>query len=949
MIFLDNSNKIKKVKIVLSAWFVFSMVFSFVLPVGVVFAEEGGEEPIVAPVVEEKAVVEEETDTTTTTDITTETTETEVVETETADTKIVEETEDEIISDDSTRLMGTKGPIDEEEDTRDYFEKDEGDDHHDPHDSHGGSSGCGDDDDDGGKPEVYEHTCALPDSLGDTTTESIVRGWDSPSLQEVFNSKSIHKNVISDQKQYQSWNTQKSSTTISVEFISRGAALNSVFGYYKNGDISTFTPMFRSGPSASFPTLPEFSSGQSTTTDILKANNIGFAIKTSDGNSYASLNSLNENSNDHAAVYELANNVYIIAFEDLALASSDMDYNDIVIKMTVIGCGNIPPPPPPPANTPPVIILSGANPLILNVGDVFAEPGYTSTDAEDGDLTASTTIAGTVNTSTVSTTTLVYSVTDSGGLSASTTRVVIVKEKTTPPPTFQCSDGIDNDGDGKIDANDPGCHSDNDPGNTSTYNPNDNDETDIVLPVNTPPVITLVGANPATTTVGTTFVDPGATATDLEDGNLTSSIISTSTVNAMVVGTYDIKYSVTDSGGLSASTTRVVVVSSTTTPPINTPPVITLVGANPFNLTVGDTFVDPGATAADAEDGNLTPAITSTSTVNVAVVGTYGVTYSVTDTGGLSASTTRTVNVNPASNPPVNPPAETGGGGGGGGGGHRHPIVTGEILGATSCSYLRDYLKIDWSNDPIEVLKLQSFLNVFEKENLSLTGVYDQATFKAVERFQIKYSGDILVPWGDKVTTGFVYILTKKKVNEIYCNTVLGLSQTDQNEIDSFRNSPINNTSSNASGYSGYNTESSQSSTDSGQGALSGVKIDSPEIVVELEDNATSESIIRNSAVSLFALPQKMFGKLFNNCSYTPILLLLILIALVIIIARSSGNSGDSKNLKDKKENSPVIILPSAPGEKNKKESQILPDEEIIIENPEEETIISTPDLRDKI
>ncbi len=42
----------------------------------------------------------------------------------------------------------------------------------------------------------------------------------------------------------------------------------------------------------------------------------------------------------------------------------------------------------------------------------------------------------------------------------------------------QCSDTIDNDGDGVIDAADPGCHSDNDATNSQSYNPNDDDETD---------------------------------------------------------------------------------------------------------------------------------------------------------------------------------------------------------------------------------------------------------------------------------------------------------------------------------------------------------------------------------------------------------------------------------------------------------------------------------------
>jgi hypothetical protein len=48
-----------------------------------------------------------------------------------------------------------------------------------------------------------------------------------------------------------------------------------------------------------------------------------------------------------------------------------------------------------------------------------------------------------------------------------------------PPETGpQCSDKVDNDGDGKIDADDPGCHTDGKPGNPKSYDANDNDETD---------------------------------------------------------------------------------------------------------------------------------------------------------------------------------------------------------------------------------------------------------------------------------------------------------------------------------------------------------------------------------------------------------------------------------------------------------------------------------------
>jgi len=42
----------------------------------------------------------------------------------------------------------------------------------------------------------------------------------------------------------------------------------------------------------------------------------------------------------------------------------------------------------------------------------------------------------------------------------------------------QCSDTVDNDGDGVIDADDPGCHSDGDADNPDSYEPDDDDEAD---------------------------------------------------------------------------------------------------------------------------------------------------------------------------------------------------------------------------------------------------------------------------------------------------------------------------------------------------------------------------------------------------------------------------------------------------------------------------------------
>ncbi len=149
------------------------------------------------------------------------------------------------------------------------------------------------------------------------------------------------------------------------------------------------------------------------------------------------------------------------------------------------------------------------------------------------------------------------------------------------------------------------------------------------------------------------FSDPAYTALLFSSGGLSASEIATS---GTPDGTYYVRVQAKDSlGNLSAwsngsTSPYKIVVSEATTTATNTPPVVTLNGANPFNITVGQTFVDPGATATDTEDGALT--VITTGTVNTAVVGTYVLTYTATDSGNLSASTTRTVNVNPVVIPP---------------------------------------------------------------------------------------------------------------------------------------------------------------------------------------------------------------------------------------------------------------------------------------------------------
>lgn len=80
-------------------------------------------------------------------------------------------------------------------------------------------------------------------------------------------------------------------------------------------------------------------------------------------------------------------------------------------------------------------------------------------------------------------------------------------------------------------------------------------------------------------------------------------------------------------------------------------PVITLNGNATINLKVGEKYVEQGAKAVDAVDGDVTSKIITTGTVNTAVAGTYTITYTVSDSSGNTSKATRTVKVTAAEPP----------------------------------------------------------------------------------------------------------------------------------------------------------------------------------------------------------------------------------------------------------------------------------------------------------
>jgi hypothetical protein len=237
--------------------------------------------------------------------------------------------------------------------------------------------------------------------------------------------------------------------------------------------------------------------------------------------------------------------------------------------------------------TPPTIALLGDNPFTLEVGVPYSDPGYTAADAYDGDISADVTVIGSVDHTVLGSYVLRYNVSDSSGnVAQERSRVVDVVDTTAP-------------------------------------------------------VIALLGDNPVVLAAGTPYVEPGYTATDNCDGDVTGEVLVTGSVDHGSVGSYVLSYNVSDSSGNAAQEqTRTVNVVDTSAP------IITLLGENPMTLEVGTPYSEPGCTATDSEDGDITANVVVTGTVDHTVLGSYTLRYNVSDTSGNPADEkTRIVNV----------------------------------------------------------------------------------------------------------------------------------------------------------------------------------------------------------------------------------------------------------------------------------------------------------------
>lgn len=323
---------------------------------------------------------------------------------------------------------------------------------------------------------------------------------------------------------------------------------------------------------------------------------------------------------------------------------------------------------------PPVIKLNGDESVSVTRGTKYTDLGATAYDKVDGDITSSIKAYSTVNTSVSGSYSVAYSVSDKAGNTATATRTVKVVSNNVPIITLVGSSSVNvacgqsydelgataydtEDGDitgnivttGDVNTSVPGTYQ-------VRYNVEDSQGASAVTvtrtitvknnAANTAPVLKIVGSTSISMVCGYTYTEEGATAYDAEDGDLTAEVVIDGTVDSNTPGLYNITYNVTDSQGLAAKTlTRSVLVFQPEQKKPNTRPVVTLNGSSYKLIAFNTPYEELGATAYDAEDGDLTDNIVLTGSVDPSKSGVYNIVYSVTDSDGNLASVTRVISV----------------------------------------------------------------------------------------------------------------------------------------------------------------------------------------------------------------------------------------------------------------------------------------------------------------
>ncbi len=239
--------------------------------------------------------------------------------------------------------------------------------------------------------------------------------------------------------------------------------------------------------------------------------------------------------------------------------------------------------------TAPVVLLVGDSVVTLPIGASYVEAGAMASDNVDGDISVNIVIEGSVDSSVLGATTLVYRISDAADNEASVTRSLTVQDGSAPivtPPADITITTVDASG----------------------------------VSITHQEIVDFINA---------------AGATDDVDG-----VISTINNDAPVIfilGTTVVTFSADDSIGNTGFAQAIVTVIDAD------PPAITLIGDASTTLNIGDNYVELGATATDNVDGDISSQVAITHSIDTAIASTYQVTYRVFDSSNNEAQAVREV------------------------------------------------------------------------------------------------------------------------------------------------------------------------------------------------------------------------------------------------------------------------------------------------------------------
>lgn len=316
--------------------------------------------------------------------------------------------------------------------------------------------------------------------------------------------------------------------------------------------------------------------------------------------------------------------------------------------------------------TAPVITMVGMTEVAVECAGVYVDAGAIAGDECAGDLTANLATVNSVNTQVPGTYAVTYNVTDpAGNPAAGITRTVRVADTTPPVITLQGASPLtqtvntpfNDPGATVLDACDgaiagllvdtsglnigvPGTYTVQYTASDASGNTQRVSRT-VIVTDNVAPVIALIGAANLPVDCGLPFVDPGVTAFDNFDGDISGRVTVSGQVNSATPGQYALTYNVSDAAGNSApSVTRQVMVRDIRGP------VIQRLGAASISVACGSDYIDAGAVATDACEGDATARIVTVNRVNTAVPGVYTITYNAEDSlGNEGVQVTRIVRV----------------------------------------------------------------------------------------------------------------------------------------------------------------------------------------------------------------------------------------------------------------------------------------------------------------